>query len=301
MKLYSSQSTRSSSSVKRNMLPVLPVVVVAFMMMMMMHVVHPVLFVQSFSMSAHNNNKNIRNTRMVRSVSSLNVYIYIHPEKLCLFWLGHVELHNQNHNPPTILTLTFLLRQAAESEVSFDNLDGSNVRIGIIRTRWNDEHVTNLVQGIQKSLQEVNVPSDNIFETSVPGAYELPMAARFLALSQTVDAIICCGVLIKGDTLHFEYIADAVSKGIMNVGLQTNIPCIFGVLTCLNEEQVKARSSGNNNHGEDWGKTAVEMALLRNEAIGMMNGGKSGAAKLEALGFDKKSKEEVPKKTPGFF
>jgi len=194
-----------------------------------------------------------------------------------------------------------LLYQGAESEVSFDNLDGSNIRIGIIRTRWNDEHVSNLVTGIKKGLKECKVAETSIFETSVPGAFELPLAARFLALSGTVDAIVCCGVLIKGETMHFEYIADAVAKGLMNVGMTTTTPVVLGVLTCLNEEQVKARSSGDNNHGEDWGKTAVEMALLRTEAMG----GKAKDTVLKELGFGKtltdKELEEKKKQGAGFF
>ena len=137
------------------------------------------------------------------------------------------------------------------------------------------------MEGIKSALKECKVEDDNIFETSVPGSFELPIAARFLALSQTVDAIICCGVLIKGETMHFEYIADTVSSGIMNVALQTSTPVVFGVLTCMNEQQVRARSSGNTNHGMGWGKTAVEMALLRSEALGL----KPGESKLKDLGF----------------
>jgi 6,7-dimethyl-8-ribityllumazine synthase len=89
--------------------------------------------------------------------------------------------------------------QAAESEVSFSELDGSEVRVGIIKTRWNEEHVGNLVEGCKKALKECKVKEENIFETSVPGSYELPLAARFLALSGTVDAIVVAGVLIKGE------------------------------------------------------------------------------------------------------
>mmetsp|Transcript_24154 Transcript_24154/g.30387 ORF Transcript_24154/g.30387 Transcript_24154/m.30387 type:complete len:225 (-) Transcript_24154:838-1512(-) len=190
--------------------------------------------------------------------------------------------------------------KGAESEVSFGDLDGSDVRIGIIRTRWNDEHVTNLVDGARKALAECKVDEDNIFETEVPGSFELPLAAKFLAMSGTVDAVICAGVLIKGDTMHFEYICDAVSKGLMNVGIQTNLPVVFGVLTCLDEEQVKKRSSGDNNHGYDWGKTAVEMALLRSEAVG-------GMGKPTGMGFSSPTELKVDtagdkeKKKVGFF
>ena len=76
------------------------------------------------------------------------------------------------------------------------------------------------------------------------------------------------GVLIKGDTLHFEVIADSVTKGLMDVGLATGVPVIFGVLTVNTEEQAKDRSEGKNNHGLQWGNAAVEMALLRASAMG---------------------------------
>eukprot|EP01083_Nonionella_stella_P059373 155336_1 len=191
--------------------------------------------------------------------------------------------------------------KAAESEVAFGTLDGKDIRVGIIRTRWNDVHVTNLVDGAKRALKECNVEEDNIFETEVPGSFELPLAAKLLALSGTVDAIICAGVLIKGDTMHFEYICDATSKGLMNVGIQTNLPVVFGVLTCLDEQQVIKRSTGDSNHGYDWGKTAVEMALLRGEAIGR------GAIKGKGMGFasegDEKEEEEEKKegKGRGFF
>lgn len=92
-----------------------------------------------------------------------------------------------------------------------------------------------------------------IVRYQVPGAFELPLAARFLALSGTVDAIVCVGCLIKGDTQHFEYIANACSVGIMNVGLQTSVPVVFGVLTVNNEQQAKDRAFGDNNHGLSWG------------------------------------------------
>lgn len=178
--------------------------------------------------------------------------------------------------------------------MSFGDLDGTNVRIGIIRTRWNDEYVSALVKNARTALLECNVTESNIFETQVPGAFELPLAARFLALSGTVDAIICAGVLIKGDTFHFEYISEQVSGGIMSVGLQTSTPCIFGVLTCANKDQVKARTG----HGYDYGKTAVEMALLRNAALG-------AGKKMKVLGFggDSTSNEKVDEKVkqPGFF
>jgi len=205
---------------------------------------------------------------------------------------------------PTSVTASRMM--AAESEVSFGELDGSSLQIGVLRTRWNDEHVSNLVDGIKSGLKECNVKEDNIFIKEVPGAYELPFAAKLLAMSGTVDAIICCGVLIKGETLHFEYISDAVTKGIMDVNLGTMTPVVYGVLNCLNDDQVKKRSSnenGGHNHGEDWAKTAVEMAVMRREA----RGGKTKSLKeLKAMGFgskdaEAKEGEETEKKERIFF
>lgn len=92
------------------------------------------------------------------------------------------------------------------------------------------------------------------------------MSASTTLASQPFDAIIAIGVLIKGETMHFEYISDAVSQGLMRVGLDLGIPVIFGVLTVLNDDQAKARAgltSGSHNHGEDWGLAAVELGVKR--------------------------------------
>ena len=104
--------------------------------------------------------------------------------------------------------------------------------------------------------------------------------------------------------MHFEYISDAVSSGLMSVQLQTTCPVVYGVLNCMNEDQVISRSSGDNNHGYDWGKTAVEMALLRNQALNIdASAGK--ASKLMDVGFSKvdpvEGEKEKKVKAPGFF
>ncbi|KAL3823531.1 hypothetical protein ACHAXA_007209 [Cyclostephanos tholiformis] len=200
---------------------------------------------------------------------------------------------------------SFATKMAAESEVSFsDDLDGSSIRIGVLRTRWNDVHVSNLVEGIKAGVRECKVTEENLFIKEVPGAYELPYAAKLLAMSGTVDAIICCGVLIKGDTLHFEYISSAVTSGIMNVNLATMTPVIYGVLNCIDEDQVRKRSSdlnGGHNHGVDWGKTAVEMAILRREAFAKGTSTPGKVKDMEKLGFGVAPREGVEKTKPGFF
>ncbi|KAF9291707.1 hypothetical protein BGZ68_002731 [Mortierella alpina] len=200
--------------------------------------------------------------------------------------------------------------------------DGSNLRILIVRTRWNSDIVDGLVKGAKdEMINKHNVKPENIVIESVPGAYELPFAAKKLlevsqiraaegandlmgnvnlldglnlssptpsssakpvssasttatpaASKQAFDAVICIGVLIKGSTMHFEYICEAVSQGIMRVGLDSGVPVIFGVLTCLSEKQALIRADMDpeekgHNHGLDWGAGAVEMALLKNRAL----------------------------------
>ncbi|KAL2178615.1 6,7-dimethyl-8-ribityllumazine synthase [Thermothelomyces heterothallicus CBS 202.75] len=179
--------------------------------------------------------------------------------------------------------------------------DGSNLRIGIVHARWNNTIIEPLLAGAKAKLKECGVKDSNIVVQTVPGSWELPIAVqRLYAASQVqsasagsggsagdllgssttdlaslpsassskgpFDAIIAIGVLIKGETMHFEYIAGSVSDGLMRVSLDTGVPVIFGVLTVLNEEQAKARAgltAGSHNHGEDWGLAAVEMGVKR--------------------------------------
>ena len=132
-----------------------------------------------------------------------------------------------------------------------------------------------------RSIKACGVKPSNIFSTYVPGAFELPVTARLLAMSKRVDVIVCLGCLIKGDTMHFEYIAGATSQGIMQVSIETLVPCIFGVLTVMDKQQAIVRSTGSGNEGLAWGRSAVEMGLNRMSAFGVGAAGK-GAADAEA-------------------
>lgn len=151
---------------------------------------------------------------------------------------------------------------------------GSKLKIGIIHARWNKVVIDALVKGAIKKLRELNVQEENIIVESVPGSFELPFATKALfakqeKANQPLDAVIPIGVLIKGSTMHFEYICDSVTHQLMKLNIELNKPVIFGVLTCLTEEQAEARagltsSSSMHNHGEDWGAAAVEMSLKFN-------------------------------------
>ena len=114
------------------------------------------------------------------------------------------------------------------------------------------------------------VASSTATDSSAPAA-----SGSDAASTAPFDAIVAIGVLIKGETMHFEYISDSVSHGLMRVGLDTGVPVVFGVLTVLNDTQARARAgleSGSHNHGEDWGLAAVEMGAKRREwAAGKMD------------------------------
>ncbi|KAK0733347.1 6,7-dimethyl-8-ribityllumazine synthase [Lasiosphaeria miniovina] len=179
--------------------------------------------------------------------------------------------------------------------------DGSGLRIGIVHARWNETIIEPLLAGTKAKLLESGVSEANIVVQTVPGSWELPIAVQRLYSASQVqsssagsgstagdllgssttdltplpaagastgpfDALIAIGVLIKGETMHFEYISESVSQGLMRVSLDTGVPVIFGVLTVLNDDQARARAGildGSHNHGEDWGLAAVEMAVKR--------------------------------------
>ena len=145
-------------------------------------------------------------------------------------------------------------------------------RFAIVVSRFNEEITEGLLQGARERLAEASVPDDSVTIIHVPGAFEIPIAAQRLGESGEYDAIVCLGCLIKGDTMHFEYIADAASHGIMQAASATGVPMAFGVLTTLTEEQARERSrSGPDNKGREAAAAALEMANLfrkLDEAIG---------------------------------
>lgn len=133
----------------------------------------------------------------------------------------------------------------------------------IIVSKFNEEITNGLLAGAQAILAAASVPNEDVTVVHVPGAFEIPQAARRLAESGRFDAIICIGCLIKGDTMHFEYIAAAASQAIMDAAVSTGVPITFGVLTTLTEEQAHERAvPGPGNKGREAALAAIEMAAL---------------------------------------
>ena len=145
-----------------------------------------------------------------------------------------------------------------------EGLDGSGLRIGVVRARWNAAIVERLAGGVQRGLAALGVAPDRVEEVSVPGSFEIPFGARALAASGRVDAVVCIGAVIRGETTHYDIVAGECARGVQQVQLTTGVPVAFGVLTTEDEAQALARSEGPGGHnvGEEAAAVAVEMARL---------------------------------------
>ena len=139
-------------------------------------------------------------------------------------------------------------------------LSGADLTIAVIVARYNEDVSRRLLRGALNALTEHGVPEPDVIW--VPGSMELPVMALTLAEKGNHDAIVCLGCVIKGDTHHFEVIADQVAAGVMQVQLDTGVPVAFGVLTTYDKEQAMARSGPKNNKGAEAAETAIEMANL---------------------------------------
>ncbi len=136
----------------------------------------------------------------------------------------------------------------------------ANKKIGIVVAEWNSDITEALFEGAYETLLSSGLRKKNIIRRTVPGSFELPLAALWLAEQKDIDGVICLGCVIQGDTPHFDYICQAVAQGIMQVGLSSGKPVAFGVLTTLNKKQALERAGGKlGNKGEEAAVTALQM------------------------------------------
>lgn len=136
---------------------------------------------------------------------------------------------------------------------------------GIVWAEWNTEITSAMKDGAYKTLIDNGAKPDNIIVRSVPGSFELTLGAQWLAENTEVDAIICIGCVIQGETRHFDFICNAVAHGITDLNIEYNIPVIFGVLTPDNQQQAIDRAGGKHgNKGDEAAITAIKMVALGN-------------------------------------
>lgn len=146
------------------------------------------------------------------------------------------------------------------------NLTAENLKFGIVVARFNEFITSKLLGGALDGLKRHGADETNIDVAWVPGAYEIPLVAKKMAESNRYDAVICLGAVIRGSTSHYDYVCNEVSKGVAQVGMNSNVPTIFGVVTTENIEQAIERAGTKvGNKGYDSAMAAMEMAnLLKN-------------------------------------
>jgi 6,7-dimethyl-8-ribityllumazine synthase len=139
------------------------------------------------------------------------------------------------------------------------------LRFGVCVGRFYEDLAQRLLAGARQGFDLAGVAEDSVTYTSVPGAYELPLAAKFFA-EAGFDGVACLGVVIRGETDHYDFVCAEAARGIQEVQLQTGVPCAFGVITCDNMDQALARSGGDKrDQGRNAALTVARMALLKRQ------------------------------------
>ena len=145
----------------------------------------------------------------------------------------------------------------------FEFSSAHKMKIGIVVSEWNDRITDSLFKGAKEALLQHGVLEENILVKYVPGSFELPLGAQWMLKEAFVDAVICIGCVIQGETRHFDFISQAVADGIMNVGLKYSRPVIFSVLTCNTMEQAEERAGGKHgNKGVEGAISCLKMLAL---------------------------------------
>ncbi|MFT4525580.1 MAG: 6,7-dimethyl-8-ribityllumazine synthase [Flavobacteriales bacterium] len=142
----------------------------------------------------------------------------------------------------------------------------AGMRFGVVVSEWNTEITEALFNGAKNTLSKYGASDEDIVRRDVPGSFELTLGAQLMAERNEFDAIICIGVVIQGETKHFDFICDAVGHGITNLNIKYNVPVIFGVLTPNTMQQALDRAGGvHGNKGDEGAITAIKMAALKRE------------------------------------
>ena len=152
---------------------------------------------------------------------------------------------------------------STQSPKPVDQMLPAGARVAIIAARFNAAIVDELLSGCLNRLKELGADDGSIETFRVPGAFELPVAAKLAARTGRFAAVICLGCVIRGDTPHFDYVAGEAARGIQQVAISESLPVIFGLLTTNTEEQAQARAGGSHSHaGENAADAALRMIEL---------------------------------------
>ncbi len=141
-----------------------------------------------------------------------------------------------------------------------DTPDLSRIKFALVVSEWNEEVTEAMFEGAYQTLIDQGVKKKNVLRKNVPGSFELSLGAQYMAQSNKIDAVICLGCIIQGETRHFEFICQSVAQGIKDVALKYNKPVIFGVLTTDTKQQALDRAGGKyGNKGDEAAASAIKM------------------------------------------
>ena len=144
--------------------------------------------------------------------------------------------------------------------------DASAFKFGIVVSEWNHDVTEALLDGAHRTLLKHGAKPEHIYISRVPGSFELTLGAHLLAINRKLDAILCLGCIIQGETPHFTFICQSVAQGITQLNITHTLPVVFGVLTTQNLQQALDRAGGKHgNKGDEAAITAIKMAWLKKE------------------------------------
>ena len=167
-----------------------------------------------------------------------------------------------------VVTIQLARSHRLQPKVHEGRLNAEGFRFAIVASRWNEFITGRLVEGALDALERLGVNEGSVSVYRVPGAFEIPLLALRLAQSRRFDAIICVGTIIRGQTPHFDYIANEVARGISQAGLDSGVPVVFGIVTADTVDQAIDRAGVKlGNKGFEAGMTAVELANLYKQAF----------------------------------
>lgn len=174
----------------------------------------------------------------------------------------------------------------------------SKLKLGIVTARFNHEVTEKLLEGAFSELLKMGILKDQIISTSVPGAYEIPLAAKWL-LDNGCSGVIALGAVIRGETTHYDYVCSAVERGCSTLQLEYGRPVVFGVLTTENEEQAFNRVGGQHGHkGVEAAQVLVEMLNLKNKLCGAAEQVEAAQTRNENFPLKLKGDNTWPTSTP---
>jgi 6,7-dimethyl-8-ribityllumazine synthase len=167
-----------------------------------------------------------------------------------------------------VVTIQLSRSHRLQPKVHEGRLNAEGFRFAIVASRWNEFITGRLVEGALDALERLGAKEGSVSVYRVPGAFEIPLLAKRLAQSRRFDAIICVGTIIRGQTPHFDYIANEVARGISQAGLDSGVPVVFGIVTADTVDQAIDRAGVKlGNKGFEAGMTAVELANLYKEVV----------------------------------